>query len=392
MLVNTEIYRSYDVLPTTFADDKTGDDIDFDAMMEALLSPPSVESFQTDENAFDHIVHFIANYVVKLYGLYALQAKVRNNPGSTFIDHTTLSDWAYCLLLVVNGKARVDQLIEIKTFNDDVQAMYKMKRDKMTQAERDMYPIVQGLFTGRKGNKLIYRGHGMNAEGLALYETIKAKWAMLFRNKVWYGMLKEKWYEYVKESGIGKHWKSIQLDSVDGCALGGIPQEEQQAALLCLPGDADFEDDSPWRTMNIEEDEVEDEDDSDAGAVEDGNVPVKEMLAIQNIHGSSVRVPSRKSPSYGTKQVDAICEAGAASNSKRDKRRERAPQNTTSTKKSAVDPKKRKKPSKILYGGDEDSSSDEERSHVAKMNRVSFNWEYNVVMLRRIVCSVCDLF
>ena len=100
------------LLPTTFADDKTSDDIDFDAMMDALLSPPSVESFQTDENAFDHIVHFIANYVVKLYGLYALQAKVRNNPGSTFIDHTTVSDWAYCLLLVVNGKARVDQLLE----------------------------------------------------------------------------------------------------------------------------------------------------------------------------------------------------------------------------------------------------------------------------------------
>jgi len=368
------------LLPTTFADDKTSDDIDFDAMMEALLSPPSVESFQTDENAFDHIVHFIANYVVKLYGLYALQAKVRNNPGSTFIDHTTLSDWAYCLLLVVNGKARVDQLIEIKTFNDDVQAMYKMKRDKMTQAQRDMYPIVQGLFTGRKGNKLIYRGHGMNAEGLALYETIKAKWAMLFRNKVWYDMLKEKWYEYVKESGIGKHWKSTQLDSVDGSALGGIPQEERRAVVLCLPGDADFEDDCPWRTMNIEEDGVKEDgvkDDSDAGAVEDGNVPVKEMLAIQNIHGSSVRVPSRKSPSYGTKQVDAICEAGAASNSKRDKRRERAPQDTTSKKKSAAAPKKRKKPSKILYSDDEESSSDEEELYLGKMkkttNRVSLN-------------------
>ena len=31
---------------TTFADDKTSDDIDFDAMMEALLSPPSGESFE----------------------------------------------------------------------------------------------------------------------------------------------------------------------------------------------------------------------------------------------------------------------------------------------------------------------------------------------------------
>jgi hypothetical protein len=33
---------------------------------------------------------------------------------------------------------------------------------------------------------------------------------------------------------------------------------------------------------------------------------------------------------------------------------------------------------------------------VAKMkkptNRVSINWEYTAVMLRRIVCSVCDLF
>lgn len=375
MLGNTEIYRSYDVLPTTFADDKTSDDIDFDAMMDALLSPPSVESFQTDANAFDHIVHFIANYVVKLYGLYALQAKVRNNPGSTFIDHTTVSDWAYCLLLVVNGKARVDQLLEIKTFNDDVQAMYKMRRDKMTQAQRDMYPIVQGLFTGRKGNKLIYRGHGMNAEGLALYETIKAKWAMLFRNKVWYDMLKEKWYEYVKESGIGKHWKSIELDSVDGSALGGIPQEEQQAALLCLPGDSDFEDDCPWRMMDNEEDEVED--DGDAGAVEDGNVPVEEMMAIQNVQGTAIQVPSHKRPSYGTKQVDAICEAAAASNSKRDKRRERAPQDTTSKKKSAAAPKKRKKPSKILYSEDEDSSSDEEELYLGIMkkttNRVSLN-------------------
>ena len=365
------------LLPATFSDDKTSDDIDFDAMMWALLSPPSVETYQTDANAFDHIVHFIANYVVKLYGLYALQAKVRNNPGSTFIDHMTVSDLAYCLLLVVNGKARVDQLLEIKTFSDDVQAMYKMKREHMTQAQRDMYPIVQGSFTGRKGNKLIYRGHGMNPEGVALYETIKAKWAMLFRDKVWYDMLKEKWYEFVKESGIGKHWKSIELDSVDGSALGGIPQEEQQAALLCLPGDADFEDDCPWRTMNIEEDEVEDEDDSDAGAVEDGNVPVKEMLAIQNIHGSSVRVPSRKSPSYGTKQVDAICEAAAVSNSTRDKRKERAPQNTASKKKSADAPKRRKMPGKVQYSGDEDSSSDEEDALVAKMkkptNRVSIN-------------------
>ena len=190
-------------------------------------------------------------------------------------------------------------------------------------------------------------------------------------------MLKEKWYEFVKESGIGKHWKSIELDSVDGSALGGIPQEERQAALLCLPGDADFEDDCPWRTMNIEEDEVEDEDDSDAGAVEDGNVPVKEMLAIQNIHGSSVRVPSRKSPSYGTKQVDAICEAAAVSNSTRDKRKERAPQNTASKKKSADAPKRRKMPGKVQYSGDEDSSSDEEDALVAKMkkptNRVSIN-------------------
>lgn len=348
------------------AEDKTSNDIDFNAMLDHLLSPPSVESFDMDDdNAFAHIVHFIANYVVKLYGLKQLQGKVRDNPGTTFIDFMTVSDLAYCALLVENGNARADQLIEIKTMSEDVQAMYDMKRGDMTKEQKQMYPIVQGKYTNRAGVKHVYLGHGMSADGQAQYEVTKAGWSQLFRDKSWYDMLIEKWYEYIKETGVGKHWRSTEIDyfDADGSA---IPEEEEEAAVLCLPGDEDFVDDCPWKRAKVweDEDEVEDEvEDGDEGST--SRMP--RLPPCDTVEGelNEDNVPYHELPKYGRRELDEMCEAAAASNSKNNNKRK---------KRATKSIKKTKKRMKMVYGdndSDDDdvsdnSSSDEEERSIGK--------------------------
>lgn len=127
----------------TMAEDKCDDDIDFDEMLTLLQDPPDSESFETDQDLYKHLVHFIAKYVSKLYGMYNLQAKVKENPGTNFITHITVSDLAYCVLLIVNGNERFDQILEIRSKDEHTQAMYKKKREAMTQVEKDQYPIVE---------------------------------------------------------------------------------------------------------------------------------------------------------------------------------------------------------------------------------------------------------
>ena len=285
-------------------EDKCNDDVDFDDMLKFLQDPPDCEDFKTDKNLYNHLVHFIAKYVSKLYGMYNLQARVKENPGTSFITHTTISDLAYCVLLIVNGNDRFDQILEIRLKDVYTQGMYKKKREDMSPAEKDRYPIVEGKFTGKKGSKRVYRGHGMSDEGRALYETVKQRWRKLFADRVWYEKLEEVWYSYARQNDVGKHWKSIEVGALDGAeGLGGVPEEERLSAGLCLPGDDDFEDCNPWRFGGKADEENEDE-------VEEEEE--EEQALTKTVYGAPAGKYDHKAK-YGEDELNDMIKKAAAS-------------------------------------------------------------------------------
>ena len=314
------------------AEDKCNDDIDFDDMLKFLQDPPDSEAFENDQNLYKHLVHFIAKYVSKLYGVYNLQARVKENPGTSFITHTTVSDLAYCVLLIVNGNARFDQILEIRTKDEHTQAMFKKKREIMTQVEKDQHPIVEGMFTGKKGSKRVYRGHGMSDEGMALYETVKQGWRKLFADKAWYEKLEEEWFSYAKHNDVGKHWKSIEMGAVDGAdGLGGIPEEERLSAGFCLPGDDDFDDCSPWRLGGNADEENED-------GIEDEEDDEEEETLTNTVYGAAPDEHDYKAK-YGGDELNDMIKEAVASNRNKSSGGSRKSQLSSSWKKG----KKRKK-------------------------------------------------
>ena len=104
-----------------------------------------------EEEAGEKICHFIANYVVKVYGVKSVGDCLHNNKGDSFLDMMLMDDVAYCISLVHNSQECWLQDLEIKDNNQEEQMNHRCWSDLPDSQERDKYKMKEARYSGGKG-------------------------------------------------------------------------------------------------------------------------------------------------------------------------------------------------------------------------------------------------
>jgi len=100
-------------------------------------------------------------YVSKILGKKAVRAFLEKNKGKSVLDMLSMSDIAYCVVVVKNQHEVWDQEFEIKKVVPDKQRKYTAKVAKTLSIEdRLRYIKNQPLFTSRISKKMKYLDHG----------------------------------------------------------------------------------------------------------------------------------------------------------------------------------------------------------------------------------------
>lgn len=198
---------------------------------------------------------FFAEYVSKLYGLRKIQDWMKRKKGKTFLDLITMSDIAYCILLVdCHHQEWMDDLEvkkEIAKLPMEDQEKYRKKRrlpraDKKSLLGRE---AKRSTYTGMKGVSRGYLSHGFNKERADLFKTLWKDWKDVASNREAWKRMEESWDAYVEETGFGKQW--VDLRAVDSDGDG--EEEELESDRFALPGDEDFCDDHAWKQVGANE-------------------------------------------------------------------------------------------------------------------------------------------
>ncbi len=107
-----------------------------------------------------------ARYVRKVYSDSDIKTDLNNNEGLSFIDRITLSDIAFVISVLKNGRDVWDQNIKMKQLGAAVH------RDRETKK--------RPLFTGGKGKKKEQGKSLWSGEGLKYFKHAEKKWREVY--------------------------------------------------------------------------------------------------------------------------------------------------------------------------------------------------------------------
>ena len=219
--------------------------------LNMLLDPPPADEID-DFSVLWPLYHLLAYYVSTLYGWTDIKIWLQDNKDKSLLDLFTMSDVAFEIVQVVNGKEK--WLLEHRISKMSTDEMEKWKRPKLlSPQERIFYTKPDSKFTARKGRKTTYLGHGYNKEGLDLYDKTMNAYKARANEKEWYEKYEAGWEDYVVQNGVCKLWKktaSVKASLVHAVSMEEEEEEEEEMAprnLFALPGDEHFVGDCSWK-------------------------------------------------------------------------------------------------------------------------------------------------
>ena len=220
-------------------------------MVNDLKSISSQSSFDS-ASSYDNINYFKAHYSVKVYGVNNLKEKIKAMPGSTVLDHISMSDTAYCVYLVVNNYAKWEQYArDIKPLPKEEQAKFQVE-SKLPSFDREKYGLKESLYTSRKGRSNAYTSCGTAEEGVQLYTDIYDELKQLAADEAWYEGLCVSWDEFVgsRPDILGHHKKRVpSLEEMEEQEQDGV-ESVLPHDLFVLPGDKGCLEDCPHKKGN----------------------------------------------------------------------------------------------------------------------------------------------
>ena len=199
-------------------------------------------------------MHFFGCYVPAVYGVRRIRAWLNENKGSTFLDMMTMSDVAFCIMLVHNNIDVWKQDAEIKSLPYDQREKYKTKNwKKLPEKEKSHYLRVLPKFTKRAGVRKVARETGFTKAGQDFYNEALKNWKEMSNYEVGWQELEVGWEQYVQTNGfIAGEWRLREDETLDAASMGGEDEEiDDPPALpslgLTLLGDEDFERERTWK-------------------------------------------------------------------------------------------------------------------------------------------------
>lgn len=203
-------------------------------------------------------MHFFGCYVPAVYGVRKIKAWLNENKGSTFLDMVTMSDVAFCIMIIHNNVDVWKQDAEIRSLPYDEREKYKTKNwKKLPEEVKPAYLKVLPKFTKRSGVRKVARETGFSKAGLDFYDEALKNWKEISNNKDDWDGLEMVWEHYVQTNGfVAGEWRLNEDETLNAASMGGEDEEigEGMPALPALPnlgltlkGDDDFERDRTWK-------------------------------------------------------------------------------------------------------------------------------------------------
>ena len=230
---------------------------------------------ELDESMHDSIIHFLAKYVVKLYGVHRIRAWMGKNKGLTFLDMVTMSDLSYVTAVLENKVLVWEQDYETKDYSKADKDKFKLHvwKGLPSSAEKERFRKVQPKFSSSQGQKKRYLSHGWSKAGVLFYEKGVQMWKSFSSDKdAWQG-LEVLWDDYVREKGFLRgEYRATNRNEEDNVEQGGEEGgDAEDEYRLVLPDDDGFDDGRAWKTMEElplahlgpQDDDVEKEDEEE---------------------------------------------------------------------------------------------------------------------------------
>ena len=168
------------------------------------LADGNVEDLSTPLSR--NVFYFIVECVVKTYSAKRVMRWIEKHRGRSAIEMITVSDIAYSIVVIENGKDVWDQQEYIKTLPESEKLKYKNPKS-LSIEERGEYTKALPKYTQRKGKKSGYLSCGWSKEGRLRYKKILARWSALYKDKDWLCEWQAGWDEFVEETSVCSYWR-----------------------------------------------------------------------------------------------------------------------------------------------------------------------------------------
>ncbi len=148
--------------PRSYTDDKNRDDIDPDKLKNGITNYPSPEEKEI-------LYMFFVRYVRKVHSDNEIKSKLRNNEGLSFVDIISLSNIAFVISVIKNGRDVWDQKIRMKELGAAVHGKREAK--------------VRPLFTEGTGKKKEQGKSLWSDEGMKYFKRTEKTWKKVYKNE-----------------------------------------------------------------------------------------------------------------------------------------------------------------------------------------------------------------